>query len=98
MGKRVINLRGTVMPLVSLSDVCGASSSNGQERDPYVVVVKAGERPVAVEVDDLVEQQEIVVKSLGNYTGRSRGIAGASILGDGKVVLILDVATLMKTA
>ena len=68
----------------------------------FAVVVKAGDgdrdRPVAVVVDELVDQQEIVVKSLGDYLGKTRGIAGASILGDGEVVLIVDVPTLIKDA
>ncbi len=70
--------------------------------DCFVVVVKAGEseneRPVAIAVDAVVDQQEVVVKSLSGYMGRARGIAGASILGDGQVVLILDVPSLIKSA
>ena len=57
-----------------------------------------GERLVAIAVDALREQQEIVVKSLGSYIGQADNIAGASILGDGQVVLILDVASLVKEA
>jgi two-component system chemotaxis sensor kinase CheA len=63
-----------------------------------MVVVKVGERLAAVAVDGLIEQQEVVVKSLGKHAGQARGIAGASILGDGQVALILDVASLMKAA
>ena len=105
MTKSVMNLRGNVMPLLRLRE---AIARTGRERDSlgdepvFAVVVKAGDgerdRPVAVVADELVDQQEIVVKSLGEYLGKTRGIAGASILGDGEVVLIVDVPTLIKDA
>jgi two-component system chemotaxis sensor kinase CheA len=63
-----------------------------------MVVVRVGDRPAALAVDRLMDQQEVVVKSLGKTIGRAKGVAGASILGDGEVALILDVATLMKAA
>ena len=92
----VLRLRDDVLPLLRLSDVCEPSSKNGQqEREGFIVIVKAGVKPVAVVVDALMEQQEIVVKTLGDYIGQTEGIAGASILGDGQVVLILDVASLV---
>ena len=106
----MLNLRGDVMPLMPLWEATGegvapsgARTSNG--RSPggighYAVVVEAGsreeDRPVAIGVDDLIDQHEIVVKSLSSYLGRTRGIAGATILGDGQVVLIVDVPTLIK--
>ncbi|MCH8815351.1 MAG: chemotaxis protein CheA [Chloroflexi bacterium] len=98
MGKRVLNLRGAVLPVMDLAEACGMAANGDSERGKFIVVVQAGDSPVAVAVDALVEQQEIVVKSLGERTGQSKGIAGASIMGDGKVVLILDVAALMKSA
>ena len=108
-GRRVMNLRGTVMSLLPLSEALkqedpdADNSTGGMDFDNcFVVVVKAGDsendRPVAVAVDALVDQQEIVVKALSGYMGRSRGISGASILGDGQVVLILDVPSLIKSA
>jgi two-component system chemotaxis sensor kinase CheA len=99
MGRRVLNLRGSVMPLLPLRDICrvsGAAPAPGSE--PFLVIVRAGERTVAIAVDALVEQQEIVVKSLGGHVGQTPGVAGASILGDGQVVLILDVPALIKSA
>jgi two-component system chemotaxis sensor kinase CheA len=60
--------------------------------------VKFGERLVGIGVDALIELQEIVVRSLGRYIGNVKGVAGASILGDGKIVLILDISTLMGLA
>lgn len=103
MGSRVMNLRGTVLPMMDLGEACGERSKNGNgggdgEQSEFVVVVQAGDAPVAVAVDALLGQQEIVVKSLGKQVGQANGIAGASIMGDGKVVLILDVGALVKTA
>lgn len=100
LGRPVMNLRGQVMPLLRLSSVCriGQGEEDPQGEVEHVVVVNAGDRPVAIAVDALREQQEIVVKPLGSHLGQTRGVAGASILGDGQVVLILDVATLIKAA
>ncbi len=95
----VVNLRGNVLPLLRLSTFTRSGGQNGHQRDEgFMVIVKAGDRPVAVAIDALREQQEIVVKALGAYIGQTEGIAGASILGDGQVVLILDVASLVKAA
>lgn len=99
MGRRVLNLRGDIMPLLRLHEICRTGPENGRQgSDAFVVVVKAGDRPLGLSVDALVEQQEIVVKSLGGPVRKANGIAGASILGDGQVVLILDVLSLVKTA
>lgn len=64
----------------------------------WVVIVRIGEKLIGLAVDRLTELQEIVVKSLGRYIGDVKGIAGASVLGDGRIVLILDVMTLMTVA
>ena len=99
VGAEVLRLRGDVLPLLRLGDVCRNRWAEGDgPRDQFIVTVKAGDRPVAISVDALREQQEIVVKSLGSYIGQADNIAGASILGDGQVVLILDVASLVKEA
>ena len=99
LGAEVVNLRGAVMPLIRLGAICRADPTGADsEEDEYAVVVRVGDRPVALGVDALLEQQEVVVKSLGPYMGQPKGIAGASILGDGRVVLILDVASLTRAA
>ena len=105
-GQQVVNLRGTVMSLLRLDDELrqNGKASDVAEEDGqcFLVVVKASDaekdRPVAIAVDALIDQQEVVVKSLSGYLGRARGIAGASILGDGQVVLILDIPVLIKAA
>jgi two-component system, chemotaxis family, sensor kinase CheA len=101
-GRPVMSLRGSVMSLIWLNESLSLDAPNEPtaSEDAYVVVVRASEsetdRPVAIAVDELVDQQEIVVKSLSGFLGRARGIAGASILGDGQVVLILDVPSMIK--
>ena len=96
VNREVINLRGTVMPLYRLSGIAEQGAQAGVE--DFMVVVRVGDKPTALAVDRLLDQQEVVVKSLGGTIGRARGVAGASILGDGEVALILDVATLLKAA
>lgn len=99
-----LRTRDTVMPMVRMDEVLQATGRNDRkaEDSPYVVVVRASEsesdRPIALAVDQLVGQQDVVVKSLGHFLGRSRGIAGASVLGDGQVVLIVDIPTVIKAS
>jgi two-component system chemotaxis sensor kinase CheA len=90
-------LRGEVLSLSDLADVLGAEMRE-TERDEYpVVVVKIGKNKIGFIVDELIGQQEIVIKSLGRFLSKIKGIAGATILGDGNVALILDVASLYST-
>lgn len=98
-GNEVITLRGAVLPLLRLSKIFNISP-NGQNGagNTYVVVVRYGEKTMALAVDALVESQEIMVKPLGDYIGTVKGIAGISVLGDGQVVLIVDVPPLISSA
>lgn len=99
MNREVLHYRGAVMPLIRLSAVCRTISDDGvQSTCDHVVIIKAGDRLVALAVEKLLEQQEIVVKPLDKYIGEARGVTGASILGDGQVALILDVGTIVKAA
>ena len=92
---RVITLREEVLPLSSLSESLGLGTFKQQEMYP-VVVVRAGNKKAGLIVDDLLGQQEIVIKSLSKFVDGIKGIAGATVLGDGRVTLILDVATLLE--
>ncbi|MDY6907055.1 MAG: chemotaxis protein CheA [Chloroflexota bacterium] len=99
MGKEVVRLRDNVLPLLRLDREF--SNHRAEERDidgTLVSVVKAGEKAVGLAVDSVMEPQDTVVKPLGKYIGGVRGIAGATILGDGRVALILDTATLVREA
>lgn len=88
--KEVIHLRGTVIPLIRLSNVLDIESTKTPEDDMIVVIVKKGDKLAGLVVDELMGQQEIVIKSLGKYINKCRVISGATILGDGEVALIID--------
>jgi len=93
--KEVIHLRGTVIPIIRLSDVLDTTSSRSPEENMVVVIAKKGDKQVGLVVDELLGQQEIVIKSMGKYIdNKSKIISGATILGDGEVALILDSNTL----
>ena len=88
--KEVIHLRGNVIPLVRLSEVLEVESTKKDEESMVVVIVKKGDKQAGLVIDELLGQQEIVIKSLGKYMKQSKIISGATILGDGEVALILD--------
>ena len=95
--KRALVYQDQIIPLVSLGSLLGCPT-RGRGGLIQVVVLKAFDKRVAFQVDDLLDQQEIVIKSLGTHLRRVDRIAGASILVDGKVVLILDVPFLILSA
>jgi len=88
--KEVINLRGDVIPIIRLNQVLGCESTKGADEEMIVVIVKKGDRMAGLVIDELTGQQEIVIKSLGKYIGKTKVISGATILGDGEVALIVD--------
>lgn len=92
--QEVINLRGMVIPLIRLDQVLDCEPREEPE-SLTVVIVKKGENSAGLVVDDLIGQQEIVIKSLGKYISNNKIISGATILGDGEVALILDANALM---
>ncbi|MCR5154985.1 MAG: chemotaxis protein CheW, partial [Lachnospiraceae bacterium] len=93
--KEVIHLRGNVIPLIRLCDVLDVESKKGPEDNLTVVIVSKGDKLAGFVVDNLIGQQEIVIKSIGKYINNIKMISGATILGDGEVALILDVNTLV---
>ncbi len=88
-------LRGHVLPLVRLRYLFGDENKQESE-DIYVVVVSVDGEKMGIIVDNLIGEQEIVIKGLGDYLGRVPGFVGATILGDGKVALIIDVRSLIN--
>ena len=88
--KEVINLRGDVIPIIRLNEVLGCESTKGKDEELVVVIVKKGDRMAGLVIDELTGQQEIVIKSLGKYIGKTKVISGATILGDDEVALIVD--------
>ncbi len=88
--KEVINLRGSVLPLIRLSEVLDTESKRNPDEDMVVVIARKGDQQVGLVIDELMGQQEIVIKPLGKYTNKCKLISGATILGDGEIALILD--------
>lgn len=95
--QEVILLRGQIIPIVRLNKLLGTAAAAGDSQEElYVVIVHMGDQKAGVIVDTLIGQQEIVIKSLGKLLAGIKVLAGATILGDGKVALILDVGSLMQ--
>jgi two-component system chemotaxis sensor kinase CheA len=92
----VIRLRDKVLPLLEMSETFGFNSSKKDLGYRYVVVVGMGKQMMGLSVDRLLGQEEVVVKSLGSIIGEVMGIASAAILGDGSVILIVDVQDLFQ--
>ena len=93
--QEVIHLRGAVIPLIRLDQVLDMEEKQEEPENLTVVIVKKGDSLAGLVVDNLIGQQEFVIKSLGKYINNNKIISGATILGDGEVALILDVNTLM---
>lgn len=93
--KEVINLRGTVIPLVRLDQVLDLEPKEEENESLVVVIVKKGDKQAGLVIDNLIGQQEIVIKPLGKYIYIHKMFSGATILGDGEVALIIDANTLV---
>ena len=88
-------LRDRIVPVLRMETLLGETASGRATEDSVLVVVEAGPRRVALAVDEVIGKQEVVIKSLGDWMGRVRGVAGGAILGDGSVGIILDLDGLM---
>ncbi|EHL89714.1 hypothetical protein HMPREF1019_01032 [Campylobacter sp. 10_1_50] len=97
-GKNVLRLRDEVLSLVRLADVFGVEKVFDGGDHTYVVIIGVAEAKLGIIVDTLVGQEEIVIKSMGDYLQNIPGIAGATIRGDGRVTLIIDVGAMMEMA
>lgn len=93
--KEVINLRGNVIPLLRLEALLDVEPLEEKPESLTVVIVKKGDKLAGLVVDQLIGQQEIVIKSIGKHIANNKLISGATILGNGEVALILDVNTLV---
>ncbi|MDR1778134.1 MAG: Hpt domain-containing protein [Desulfovibrio sp.] len=89
-GRKAVTLRGEVLGIVELAEMLGLPKSGNSPEVLSVVVIHDNERRLGLVVDRLLERQEIVIKPLGAYLGDLKGISGATIMGDGSVILILD--------
>ena len=96
-GNEVIRKRDSVIPLVSIDSLLyGHSQSENKKIWQNVVVVGLAEKRFGIKVDELIGQKEVVIKSLGTYLGNVNGIAGSTIMGDGTVVMIIDISELIN--
>ncbi|WP_410510840.1 chemotaxis protein CheA [Paenibacillus sp. BR2-3] len=96
-GNKMLEFRNTHIPLVSLSRIFSIPDyDESTEDETEIVVVRKGERLVALAVQDFIGQNEIVIKNLGKYLPEVQGISGATILGDGQVALIIDPNAFIK--
>lgn len=93
--KEVIVLRGEIIPIIRMEETLQVPHVKDSD-EIFVVVVHAGEAKAGIVVDNLIGQQEIVIKTLGNLFAGLKMFSGATVLGDGRVALILDVATMMQ--
>lgn len=93
--KEVIKLRNEVLPLFDVGSILYRAGGNGEDEWHYIVIVAVAERKFGIKVNNLIGQKEVVIKSLGSYLGTIKGIAGSTIMGDGRVVMILDLAEIL---
>jgi two-component system, chemotaxis family, sensor kinase CheA len=94
--QQVIDFRGKVVPLLFLKEIFEVPTMTEEEEFVSVVIVRKGEKMAGLVVDSFIGQQEVVLKSLGNYLTSVFAISGATILGDGQVALIIDCNALIK--
>ncbi len=92
----VVKVRDMVIPLMSLEEIFGEPEKIEETARHYVVIIGVAEKRLGLLVSDLVGQQEVVIKSLGGYLTNVPGVAGATIMGDGRVCLILDITGIMQ--
>jgi len=97
-GQEVLKLRDSVLPLMRLQKIFNVAPSERSRAACYVVVVGVAEKRVGLVVSRLLGQQEVAIKSLGKYLANLPGIAGSTILGDGRVTLIIDPAGLLENS
>ena len=95
--RKAITVREEIIPLLDLDELLAGACNHVEaaKQDIAVVIVGAGDRKAGLIVNQLLGQQEVVIKSLGSMLGKLKGIAGATVLGDGRVALILNIATLI---
>ena len=84
-----------MIPLIYLNEVLDVESKKAEDESLIVVIVKKGDQLAGLVIDELIGQQEIVIKSLGKYIRQCKFISGATILGDGEIALILDANALI---
>lgn len=96
-GQQVLTIRGKVLPLFVMSELLGVRSADARDQEnSYVLVASVAERRFCIVVDELLGQEEVVLKAINGVESEECGILGATITGDGRVVLILDLAVIAR--
>lgn len=93
---RVVNVRGEYLPIVSLAQMFHVPDARESPTDAILIIVESADVRIALMVDDLIGQQQFVVKNLETNYHKVEGLSGATIMGDGQVALILDVTTIVR--
>ena len=95
-GKRTTVIRNEVLPVLGLKELVKKSDSMDSSKSMYGVIIQREDKKFGLLVDRLIGEQEITIKNVGGSMKRTKGIAGVTITGDGRVILVLDVNTLVK--
>ena len=95
-GTPVVTVRERVHSLVELREILGYAAPDGQPEHRYVLVIAIGDRRFCVAVDELLGQEEVVIKAVEGIDTETTGILGATITGDGRIVLIIDPSSMAK--
>lgn len=93
---QVYNLRNETLAVIQLSDLVGMERVRKDDEDVYIVVVSFEKRRIGLIVNNLMGDQDIVIKGLDDVLKNNEGVAGAAVLGDGRIVLVLDTSTLVN--
>jgi two-component system chemotaxis sensor kinase CheA len=96
-GNEIVNVRGELLPVIRLHKMYNIKSSYSKLEDGLLIIVENNEKKCCLFVDELIGQQQIVIKGLSNYLGHVRGVSGCAIMGDGEVSLILDIGDLISS-
>ncbi len=94
----IVNLRDEYIPLVKLEDIVDVKAESSELNQGILIIVKDGQKKLALQVDNIIGQEQVVIKNVKRNMGQAEGVAGATILGDGNVSLIIDVPSMFKLA
>jgi two-component system chemotaxis sensor kinase CheA len=94
----VVRVRDEIIPVINLNTLYGRNSGFVLIEKPYIIIVGLAEKKLGINIDRFIGQEEVVIKSLGQYLGATEGVAGATILGDGRIRLIVDLVGLFNLA
>jgi two-component system chemotaxis sensor kinase CheA len=95
-GQEIINIRGQLIPIIRIHEIFNTRAGNSKLEDGIIIVVENEQKSLCLYVDEVIRQQQVVIKGLSNYIGNIGCVSGCTILGDGDISLILDIAGIMN--